>query len=151
MLTLYIPNLMTLVSIFNIIIIIIMLIISIDKWKSEEARKEFFENYALTKGFDPLMACNWYMQPKTRFWSTQVSWFYWLIIIIYYLFCNFNCFTIREFLEWYHTIIIAYPKHWLIYFLLVVLNTHLFGQKVDHFIISLAYNFLNYFHSCMDR
>lgn len=39
---------------------------------SEEDRRNFFENYAATHKFNPLVPSNWYSQPKERFLSTKV-------------------------------------------------------------------------------
>eukprot|EP00026_Physarum_polycephalum_P000538 Phypoly_transcript_00539.p1 GENE.Phypoly_transcript_00539~~Phypoly_transcript_00539.p1 ORF type:complete len:959 (+),score=132.38 Phypoly_transcript_00539:57-2933(+) len=40
-------------------------------WHKEEARRKFFENYAKTRGFDPLVSDNWYSQSKIQIMATK--------------------------------------------------------------------------------
>ena len=41
-------------------------------WRYEENRRQFFEDYAKSSGFDPLLAHNWYKQPVGRILSAKV-------------------------------------------------------------------------------
>eukprot|EP00026_Physarum_polycephalum_P000178 Phypoly_transcript_00178.p1 GENE.Phypoly_transcript_00178~~Phypoly_transcript_00178.p1 ORF type:complete len:1068 (-),score=137.60 Phypoly_transcript_00178:3031-5769(-) len=41
---------------------------------SKEYRRRFFEKYASANGFDPLLASNWYLQPKEKIMATKNSW-----------------------------------------------------------------------------
>lgn len=41
-------------------------------WQQERNRKMFFENFAHTKGFDPLEASRWYYTPRKDIYSAKV-------------------------------------------------------------------------------
>lgn len=40
-----------------------------------EFRKKFFESYAQDNGFDPLIAENWYLQPRPKIMAYKVNFF----------------------------------------------------------------------------
>jgi hypothetical protein len=41
-------------------------------WQDAKNRKEFFEKFALTNSFDPLLAENWYQQSPEKILSVKV-------------------------------------------------------------------------------
>lgn len=52
-------------------------------WHDALSRRQFFEKYAKERGFDALIADNWYSQSKSEILSVPVSY-----SILYYLFIN---------------------------------------------------------------
>ena len=46
---------------------------SLASWSGTRCRKLFFENYARTNNFDPLVPSNWYAQPRDNLLSAKVS------------------------------------------------------------------------------
>lgn len=49
--------------------------IIIEKWKEESSRRAFLVNYAIKKGFDPLLADNWYSQKNENILSEKVTYY----------------------------------------------------------------------------
>jgi hypothetical protein len=52
-------------------------------WKLAENRRRFFENFAKTNGFDPLIAEAWYSQPSEKILSAKVHVF--LSLFLFYI------------------------------------------------------------------
>jgi hypothetical protein len=44
----------------------------VGSWVDVGPKRKFFEDYAKEHGFDPLVAENWYIQPRERILSTKV-------------------------------------------------------------------------------
>lgn len=51
--------------IYNVILILILILLTDQRWGKIENRRKFFEDYAKEKGFDPLVPHNWYRLPRS--------------------------------------------------------------------------------------
>ena len=45
-------------------------------WREAANRRIFFENYAKSNGFDPLIAANWYLVPSDKIMAMKVSFYH---------------------------------------------------------------------------
>lgn len=73
-----------LLSIFiNIIILLVINMLNAANW-SDRMRRQFFEDYAKSHSFDPLVSNNWYNQPLERITFTKVH----IFLIILFLFLS---------------------------------------------------------------
>ena len=75
----------------NTLLIIILpsfCLFSVDVWGDLGNQRRFFENYAETKGFDPLVPENWYLQSTEGISDVKV---YCCLLLLLCFFCLFVC------------------------------------------------------------
>jgi hypothetical protein len=84
-----------------------------DTWCKQKNRRRFFENFAKTNGFDPLLPDNWYLQDSKKIMKIRVlnflekQWIFNTIIRVHNKFChittiafNKHCLTSILTLDW---------------------------------------------------
>lgn len=59
-------------------------------WVGEDSRRKFFERYAKENKFDPLIADNWYSQPRDKLLASKVLIIFLLFIFILFIFILFS-------------------------------------------------------------
>lgn len=79
----------------------------LDVWKEKENRRKFFEHYARDTGFDPLVASNWYNQPREQIKALRV--FFLLILLFFFLFLFF-LFVLPPFLSSFLPFLSSFPS-----------------------------------------